>query len=192
MIRSRSDLKEYLAADLARFERKPTLLDWFIDNEVWYIYHYIRTLRYLEYYLNTSTGKIKHPLYYWHLYRHKKQTFRHKVDIKPNNLGPGFRLFHLGSLVRISINAKIGSNCSILPGVVIGNRRLEYNPDNWTIIGDNCYIGLDAKIFSPVKIGNNVIIGANSVVVKDIPDNAIVSGIPAKIIGQNTPETGKE
>jgi serine O-acetyltransferase len=43
-----------------------------------------------------------------------------------------------------------------------------------------------------VKIGNNVIIGANSVVVKDIPDNAIVSGIPAKVIGQNTPETGKK
>lgn len=49
-------------------------------------------------------------------------------------------------------------------------------------IGDNCYIGLEAKIFGSVKIGNNVTIGANMVVTKDIPDNAVVGGIPVKVI----------
>lgn len=43
-------------------------------------------------------------------------------------------------------------------------------------------MGLGAKIFGEVTIGNNVIIGANAVVVKDIPDNCVVGGIPAKII----------
>ena len=71
-----------------------------------------------------------------------------------------------------------------MPGVVIGNKRLEED-DSWVIIGDNCYIGLGAKIFGSVKIGNNVIIGANSVVTKDIPDNCVVGGIPAKVIKQN-------
>lgn len=188
MIRSRKDLHDYLAQDLARYDKRPNIIDRILNNESWYIYHYMRNLRYLEYYLNISTGKLKHPLYYWHFYRYKKQTFRYKIDIKPNNLGPGCRLFHLGSLVRILTNCTIGPNCSIQPGVVIGNRRLVANPEHWVIIGENCYIGLGAKIFAPVTIGDNVIIGANSVVVKDIPDNAIVSGIPAKIIGQNTPE----
>jgi serine O-acetyltransferase len=41
---------------------------------------------------------------------------------------------------------------------------------------------LNAKIFGPLTIGNNVTVGANSVVTKDIPDNAIVGGVPAKII----------
>lgn len=90
-------------------------------------------------------------------------------------------ILHLGSLVRVKTNCRIGSNCTMLPGVVIGNKHLN-NDDEWVIVGDNCYLGLGAKIFGSVKIGNNVTIGANSVVTKDIPDNAIVGGIPAKII----------
>ena len=49
-------------------------------------------------------------------------------------------------------------------------------------MGDNCYFGLGVKILGSVKIGNNVTIGANAVVTKDIPDNAVVGGVPAKII----------
>lgn len=50
------------------------------------------------------------------------------------------------------------------------------------IIGDNVWIGSKATILSGVNIGNNVVVGANSVVTKSIPDNAVVAGIPAKII----------
>lgn len=107
--------------------------------------------------------------------------FKHKIDVKPNNVGPGFRIMHLGSLIRIKRNCRIGKNCTILPGVVIGNKYLERD-DSWVIIGDNCYIGLGAKIFGNIKIGNNVTVGANAVVTHDIPDNAVVGGIPARII----------
>lgn len=50
------------------------------------------------------------------------------------------------------------------------------------VVGNNCYFGLGAKILGSVKIGNNVIVGANAVVTKDITDNAVVGGIPAKIL----------
>ncbi|MCY1462204.1 Serine acetyltransferase [compost metagenome] len=50
------------------------------------------------------------------------------------------------------------------------------------IIGDDCYIASGAKILGPITIGNNVVIGANAVVLKDIPDGCIVVGIPARII----------
>lgn len=51
-----------------------------------------------------------------------------------------------------------------------------------TFIGEDCWIGTGAKILKGVTIGNGVVIGANAVVTKDIPDNAIVGGVPAKII----------
>ncbi len=50
-------------------------------------------------------------------------------------------------------------------------------------VGNNVVIGMDAMIMPGVNIGNNVIIGARSVVTKDIPDNSVVAGVPAKIIG---------
>lgn len=49
-------------------------------------------------------------------------------------------------------------------------------------VGNNVYISTGVTILGPVKIGNNVTIGAGAVVTKDIPDNAIVAGVPAKII----------
>ena len=50
------------------------------------------------------------------------------------------------------------------------------------IIGDRVYIGPGAKLFGKIRIGNDVAIGANAVVTKDVPDNAVVVGVPAKII----------
>lgn len=177
MIKSKQDLKNYLEEDYKRIGKKPTLKDWLLKNEWAYIYKYMRVLRHLEYHLNNG-NKLR---YLWYFFKYKRMCFKLNVDIKPNNLGPGFRLMHLGSLVRIKKNCRIGKNCTILPGVVIGNKNLNGN-ESLVTIGDNCYIGLGAKIFGEVHIGNNVTIGANTVITKDIPDNAVVGGVPAEII----------
>lgn len=76
--------------------------------------------------------------------------------------------------------AKIGNNCKIYQQVTIGyNHKLEA-----PIIEDNVEICCGAKIIGGCHIGSNVIIGANAVVVNDIPSNCIVAGVPAKIIKQ--------
>ena len=49
-------------------------------------------------------------------------------------------------------------------------------------LGDNVSLGAGTKVIGLIKIGNNVITGANSVIVADIPDNVIVAGVPAKVI----------
>lgn len=49
-------------------------------------------------------------------------------------------------------------------------------------VGNNCFIGCRSTILPGVNIGNNVIVGANSLVTKDIPDNVVCAGIPAKVI----------
>ena len=78
------------------------------------------------------------------------------------------------------INAKkIGENCHIYQQVTIG-----FNGTEQPVIGNNVRICCGAKVIGGVNIGNNVVIGANAVVVKDVPDNVVVAGVPAKIIKQ--------
>lgn len=76
---------------------------------------------------------------------------------------------------------RIGSHCTLLPGVVFGNKH-EDASEGEMVVGDNCYFGLQAKIFGPLVIGDNVTVGANSVVTKDVPSGAVVGGVPAKVI----------
>lgn len=182
MIKSTSDLKHYLFEDLKRFGKKPTLKDWVLHNEAWFIYHYQCHLRYIEFYKNTNGSKL---LFLYHFFRYKRLGFKLKFTIYPNTIGPGLRIFHTGDFLHVKPNCRIGKNCTLLPGVVIGNKSLD-DDGSWVHIGDNCYMGLGAKIFGQVTIGNNVTIGANAVVVKDIPDNCVVGGIPAKIIRKIT------
>lgn len=173
---TKTELSECLNADLRRFVHKPTLKDRILHNEVWYIYHYIRHLRYVEYYQDKK--KLK---FLWHFFWYKRLGFKLRMTIYPNTIGPGFRIYHAGDFVHVGPNVKIGRNCTMLPGVVFGNKT-ETPDERPVIVGDNCYFGLGAKILGKVSIGNNVTVGANAVVTKDIPDNVIVGGIPAKII----------
>ena len=75
----------------------------------------------------------------------------------------------------ISTGAKIGANCVIFHQVTIGSNTLPSSKKQGApIIGDNCFIGVGAKIIGGVKIGDNVRIGANCVVTEDVPDNCTV------------------
>lgn len=83
----------------------------------------------------------------------------------------------------ISRAATIGKNCVIFQNVTIGAKFAPtLDKKYYPTIGDNCRICAGAVIIGPVKIGNNAVIGANSVVVKDVAENAIVAGVPAKFI----------
>lgn len=179
MIKSRNDLKEYMKADLLRFANgKPKLKDLLLGNDDWQFYHYLRHLRLLEYHLN---NKHKFQTLFWTIV-HKIDCNRLHLNTYPNTIGPGIRFYHIGNFSEIYPNAEVGANCTFLSGAVIGNKGIKLNPECKTIIGDNCYLGLNCFVGGNIKIGNNVTIGANAVVTCDIPDNAIVGGIPAKII----------
>lgn len=81
----------------------------------------------------------------------------------------------------ISRFAKIGANCKIYHQVTVTTREVDGKFVSATI-GDNCTLGTKCTILAGVKIGNNVKVGANAVVSKDVPDNCVVAGVPAKII----------
>ncbi len=84
-----------------------------------------------------------------------------------------------GISVVIHKRVVIGSNCTIGTNVTIGGKS---GSKNVPVIGNDVFIATGAKILGDLKIGNNCVIGANAVVVKDVPDNCVVAGIPAKII----------
>ena len=177
---SRNELRKTLKADLDRFgSKKPNLKDWLLQNECWFVYRFIKQLRLVEFYQNK--GMIYRPLFFWHFLIFKRLSFKLHITVYPNTVGPGFRIYHVGDFTHIGRNVKIGKNCTLLPGVVFGNKT-EEEDDRPVTVGDDCFFGLGARILGPVHIGNNVTVGANAVVTKDIPDNAIVGGIPAKIL----------
>ena len=85
----------------------------------------------------------------------------------------------------------IGENTIVASNTIILAHKLSKNPDTYpyiivdTYIGDNCLIGKGCIILPGVKIGDNVVVGAGAVVTKDVPNNVIVGGNPAKIIKEN-------
>lgn len=94
---------------------------------------------------------------------------------KSLKLGPGMWMAHPYSTILAADS--IGENFHCVHCTTVGNTS-----DGRPTIGDNVHLGANVTIIGPVHIGNNVIIGAGSVVVKDIPDNSVAVGNPAKVI----------
>ena len=95
-------------------------------------------------------------------------------------IGKDIHFSHLGMGIVIHKNAVIGNNVIIDQHVTIGGR---VGP-NVPVIGDNVRIGAGAKVLGGVKIGNYAKIGANAVVIRDVPDKATAVGVPARIINK--------
>ncbi|MCR8894191.1 serine O-acetyltransferase [Bacteroides sp. ET336] len=178
MIKTRKDLRLYLNEDIKRNRIKFPLLQKLTYSENYPIYKYIKTLRKYEYYLNNKHWYNIIAYYYYKLL-HRRNILKNNIFISPNTIGPGLQIMHPG-FRRIGVMAKIGKNCTILPMVLLGKKRPGENSD--IIIGDNCYISTGVTILGPINIGNNVTIAAGAVVTKDIPDNCVVGGVPAKIV----------
>jgi serine O-acetyltransferase len=94
------------------------------------------------------------------------------IFISPDaEIGPGM-IIHTPYGIFIP-PVKIGANCTFTSGVLIGS--------GCKSVGDNVYFGAGCKIVGDAKIGNNVVIVANSVVLTDVPDNITIMGVPARI-----------
>ena len=98
-----------------------------------------------------------------------------------SKIGPGLVIVH-GHDIVIGGEVKIGKNCKILNSVTLGNKDTESSVNQQPTVGNNVVIGSGAKLLGLIHVGDNVVIGANSVVLKSFPSNVVVAGIPAKII----------
>lgn len=150
-------------------------------------YFLIPGIRFLFWYRIASNFKYRKSLFLVYfilrlILRHFSYKFGFDIPAH-TKIGKGFYIGHFSGIV-ISGSAIIGNNVNISQGVTIGvssRGQMKGVP----IIGNEVYIGPGAKIIGKIKIGNNVAIGANAVVTKDIPDNAVAVGVPARIISYN-------
>jgi serine O-acetyltransferase len=103
------------------------------------------------------------------------------VEIHPGaKIGPGFFIDH-GMGVVIGETTEIGQNVTLYQDVTLGGTGTERGKRHPTI-GDNVVIGAGAKVLGSIKLGRNVKVGAGSVVVRSVPDNCTVVGVPAEIV----------
>ena len=103
------------------------------------------------------------------------------IEIHPGaRIGRGFFIDH-GMGVVIGETAEIGENCTLYHGVTLGGTSWAKEKRHPTL-GDNVVVGAGAKVLGPFTVGSNSRIGANSVVIKEVPPNSTVVGVPGRVV----------
>jgi serine O-acetyltransferase len=179
-IRSIETLRFYVRADFrSRGVRESLFRAMLADPLV----RFTVLMRILEYAYGRGISRtLLLPLRYWY----HRLSIRLGLTVAPGIFGPGLTIVHYGLLV-IEPTTRIGRNCRIHSGVNIGRSPKfvpgaeigRYSPS----IGHNVYIGPGAKIYGPVTIGDDCVIGANAVITKSFPERGLtLAGVPAKVI----------
>jgi serine O-acetyltransferase len=106
-----------------------------------------------------------------------------QIEIHPGaTIGANLFIDH-GSGVVIGETAIVGDNVTIYHGVTLGGTSYAIAGRRHPLIGDNVMVGAGAKLLGPITVGNGARVGANAVVVKDVPAGAVVTGVPAAEAG---------
>lgn len=100
-------------------------------------------------------------------------------------IGPGLILPHPQGVILGA--ARLGSNVTIYQQVTLGAKIADWGYDLSLrpVVEDGTTITAGAKVLGPVRLGQRCVVGANAVVVEDVPNDAVVGGIPARILGKN-------
>lgn len=111
---------------------------------------------------------------------HNGNIKKYGCEVYPQaTIGEGLYIPHCVGIV-VGNTTVIGKNCTLFPNVVFGAKYSpgQKNPEGrrHALVGDNCSFGANTSIIGSITIGNNVTVGAGSVVTKDVPDNTIVVG----------------
>ncbi len=178
VLESHPELGQIFRADLAAvFDRDPACT------------RYIEPLLYFKGFHALVTHRFAHELYKdgrkdFALYLQSQASRIFAVDINPaTRIGMGIMLDH-GTGIVIGETAVIGDNCSILQNVTLGGNGKETG-DRHPKIGDNVLLAAGAKVLGNIRVGNCSKVAAGSVVLKDVPPNKTVAGVPAKVVGDS-------
>ena len=180
MIRSLQDLRRYVRADAASRQTTRLWRSFLIDP----VFRFTVYLRFNEYLINIGLPKLIRLV---PLFMFRRLSIRLGFSIPPNVFGPGLAIVHYGLIV-VNPAVRVGANCRMHAGINIGGAEglttVEKAALRCPTIGKNCYIGPGAKIFGPIKIGDNCAIAANAVVNKSFGNNKTLGGVPARVISE--------
>ncbi len=180
--------KEYrylVLSDLYRLSGKASLglLIWnVLFGEAYKYIFWMRTCQYTR-----GIRWLKFSLYPVALFFLNHYRYKFGIGIPfEAEIGSGLYIGHFGGII-VYPYCRIGKNCNLSHGVTLGKTNRGRNA-GYPTIGDNVYIGPGAKVIGAVSVGNNVAIGANCVVTKDVPDYAVIVGVPGKVISHEGSE----
>ncbi len=172
----RNELGQAFRADLAAvYDRDPACS------------RYLEPLLYFKGFHALVTHRFAHELWKqgrrdFALYLQSQSSRIFAVDIHPAaRIGIGIMIDH-GTGIVIGETAAVGDNTSLLHGVTLGGSGKE-GGDRHPKIGANVMIGAGAKVLGNIHVGNCSRVAAGSVVLKDVPPNTTVAGVPAKVVG---------
>ncbi len=166
------------------------MIDRFLLNENFMMYMFHKSYRKAEYYHSFGTrikrgiiNNIKLSFYQLKMnYWATKTGFRIGYGV----FGWGLHFMHPGDII-VNAYARVGKNCFIYPQTLIGQTQ----EGCAAVIGDNVSICSGSRIIGARHIGNNVVIAPNAVVTHDVPDDAIVVGVPAHVLRYRHPNEAR-
>jgi serine O-acetyltransferase len=180
-MQSFQELRAVWRADLYRYEgradRAAFLKHWLLSPGFTFSF-YLRLCAFLR---GRRPALLMAPLYWLARLALRHYSYKFGIFIFPETaIGPGLYIGHCGD-IHFNREARVGRNCNISQGVTLGqaNRGARKGAP---VIGDGVYIGPGAKIVGAVRVGDDVAIGANCVVTKDLPDHGVAVGVPAQVI----------
>jgi len=180
-----TELKSYLAADLFRYEGGVSTKAFFKHFLFTPGFNYTVWLRACVWAKSArSLGKIVFPFLKWRLLHSR---YKYGIAIaERTTVGPGLFINRFGGIY-VHHEVVIGCNVNITHGTMLGymNRGAR---EGSPIIGNEVFFGSGAKVIGKVRVGDNAAIGVNAVVTKDVPDNGVAVGLPAKVIGTDGSE----
>jgi serine O-acetyltransferase len=165
--------------------------DWVAHGRDWTLpgFRAVAVCRFGQWRMDVRPKLLRAPLsiFYRFMYRHVRNHYGIELPYSVR-LGRRVVIEHQGAIV-VHGDSQIGDDCIIRQGVTLGNRRLDERfvaP----VLGRRVNIGAGAKILGHVHIGDGAQIGANAVVLIDVPDGALAVGVPAKIVGTTDGSAG--
>jgi len=167
--------------DLYRYEGKVgigTLLKHLVLSPGYTFTFWLRLCRFLH---AARPFLLTRPLYWIARIMLRHYSYKFGIFIPWNTpIGAGLYIGHCGT-IQVNPQSRIGTHCNLSQGVTLGQANRGKN-QGYPVVGDGVYIGPGAKIVGAVRVGNNVAIGANCVVTHDVPDNAVIVGVPGRVI----------
>jgi serine O-acetyltransferase len=150
-----------------------------IVNEPGFKYTFL--MRLCAYLRAAQPRALARPLYLLARLLLRRYQRNYGIYILPSTMiGSGFYIGHYGGIV-VHEQAVIGKNCNLSQEVTLGQAN-RGTRKGYPTVGDDVYIGPGAKIVGAVRVGNRVAVGANCVVTEDVPDNAVVVGVPGRVV----------
>jgi serine O-acetyltransferase len=180
-MRTLRELCAYWRADLYRYEGRADaaafLRHWLLSPGFTFSF-YLRLCSFLR---GRRPALLMLPLYVLARLALRHYSYKFGIFIFPETpIGPGLYIGHCGD-IHFNRAARVGRNCNLSQGVTLGQANRGKN-QGAPLVGDGVYIGPGAKLIGAVRVGNDVAIGANCVVTKDLPDHAVAVGVPGRVI----------